>query len=594
MRQHNRAVLSLLPISVVALALLGLSFALRASPVTLAQAEQSTPLPKLYVFRVSVRSSEDVTRLTAGGWDVLEARGPDYLLVLGDDGVAQALRAQGFTVSIDQRLEIDSSSKPFSYYGGYRTVAEHYQHLDAIAAAHPDLAVVVDYGDSWRKVNSRPNGHDLKAICITRLRPGDCVLDPDTDKPRFLLLAAIHARELTTAELAWRWMDYLSDNYNVDPDVTALLDYNELWIAPVANPDGRVIVESGGNAPYLQRKNANNSLGACSVPPNGSNQHGVDLNRNANFQFGSAGSTTAPCDQTYRGASAASEPEEYALEALMQNLFHDQRGPALTDAAPLTTTGVMLTLHSFSDLVLLPWGWTECFIVCSGSQRAPNDAGLRSLGFRMSYYNGYATGQGSELLYAAGGTTDDWAYGVLGIPAVTFEIGSQFGSCGGFTPPYSCQDGTFWPLNRAALVYAAKSARQPYATALGPTAWTPVLNASFTAAGVPVTLTATIRDDLYGNTGVGRPAAQAISQAEVYVDVPPWAGGTPIALNAQDGSFNSASEGVIGQLDTALSVGRHILFVRGRDAAGNWGSVTAVWLYVVPTGNEVYLSIVTR
>ena len=57
------------------------------------------------------------------------------------------------------------------------------------------------------------------AICITKRRPNtnDCALTPDTDKPRFVLMAAIHARELTTSELAWRWMDELVNDYDVDP-----------------------------------------------------------------------------------------------------------------------------------------------------------------------------------------------------------------------------------------------------------------------------------------------------------------------------------------------------------------------------------------
>lgn len=551
-----------------------------------------TPAPRLVVLRVYVHSLDDVARLTAGGWDVLEARGPDYLLVMGDDVVMRRLRAQGFDVAIDHALDA-SAIRPFSYYGGYRTIAEHDQHMDGIAAAHPDLAVVVDYGDSWRKVNSQPDGHDLEAICITKLRAGDCALDPEADKPRFLLIAAVHARELSTAELAWRWIDYLVDNYDVDPDVTLLLDYNEMWIIPVANPDGRHIVEQGGNSPYLQRKNANDSLGNCSDPPTASNHHGVDLNRNADFQYGGASTSIDPCAQTYRGVHAASEPEEDALENLMRNLFRDQRGASITDTAPLTTTGAMLTLHSYGNLVLLPWGWTECFLSCPPSLRAPNDAGLRSFAFRMSYYNGYDTGQGSELLYAASGTTDDWAYGVLGIPGFTFEVGPQFFGCSGFTPSYSCQDGTFWPLQRGAFLYAAKSARQPYADTLGPTTLSVSLSVTHTAAGTPVTLTAVVDDNAYGSYGVGRPAAQAISAVEYTVDAPPWAGGTPIGMAPLDGAFNTSAETAAAQVDTALSAGRHTLFVRGRDAAGNWGPVTAQWLFVM-VDNSVYLPLVTR
>lgn len=518
------------------------------------------------IYRVLVRNADETRRLLDGGWDVIEARGPDYLLIVGDAADAEALRRQGFIVTPEQSA--GARFVPFMFYGGYRTVFEHYQHLDAVAAAYPHLARVIDYGDSWRKTTNPADAHDLKAICITRLRPGDCALNPNTDKPRFLMIAAIHARELSTSEMAWRWIDDLVAGYGSDPDVTWLLDHQEMWVVPVANPDGRFIVETAN--PW-QRKNANTTH--C---PSGA--FGVDLNRNASFAWGGSGSSGYACDETYRGPAPASEPEEYYLEALMQQLFHDQRGPLITDTAPLTTSGVMLTLHSYSNLVLLPWGWVQCPYgsPCPPHLRAPNDAGLRALGFRMSHFNGYQTGQAPELLYWADGTTDDWAYGALGIPAYTFEIGPADGSsCAYFHPDYACQDSLFWPQNRGAFVYAAKVARQPYALAHGPSA----LSLTLGVSGTLLTVAATIDDNTLGASGIDRPAAQPISAAEVYVDVPPWAGGVPIPMSAQDGSFDAASERVVGTLDIgSLNLGRQLVFVRGRDADGNWGPLTAMWI----------------
>lgn len=517
------------------------------------------------IYRVHVRDADEARRLLDGGWDLVEARGPDYLLIVGDAADAEALRRQGFAVTLESAGA--GQLAPFTFYGGYRTVFEHYQHLDAVAAAYPHLARVIDYGDSWRKTTSPTDPHDLKAICITRLRSGDCALNPNTDKPRFLLMAAIHARELSTSEMAWRWIDYLMTGYGADPDVTWLLDHQEMWVIPVANPDGRFIVETSN---VWQRKNANTTH--C---PTGA--FGVDLNRNANFAWGGSGSSGYACDETYRGLAPASEPEQYHLEALMQQLFHDQRGPLITDTAPLTTSGVMLTLHSYSNLVLLPWGWVNCAYgeSCPPDKRAPNDAGLRALGFRMSYFNGYNTGQASELLYWADGTTDDWAYGTLGIPAYTFEIGPAGGECSAFHPGYACQDSLFWPQNRGAFLYAAKVARQPYALAQGPSA----LSLTLGVSGTLLTVAATIDDNTLGADGFDRPAAQAISAAEVYVDVPPWAGGVPIPMAAVDGSFDAVSEQVLATLDSnSLSLGRQLVFVRGRDADGNWGPVTAMWI----------------
>ena len=69
---------------------------------------------------------------------------------------------------------------------------------------------------------------------------------------------------------------------------------------------------------------------------------------------------------------------------------------------------------------------------------------------------------------------------------------------------------------------------------------------------------------------------QVIAEAEAYVDLPPWrAGAVAIPLQPEDGSFNSTSEWAVGNIRTGP--GRHIVFIRGRDSAGNWGPITAVF-----------------
>jgi len=551
------------------LLLIGLAF---ASPA----AQPTNPT----IYRAYFTSAKQLEALTSQ-YDVLEARGKDargeYVLVMGDDELAAKLNAEGYALVAQQHIGMVNS--PLSFYGGYHSITEHYAHMDSIIAARPDLAQGVVYGQTWRKTQDPNSGYDLRAICLTKQRPGDCALNPNTDKPRFFLMAAIHARELTTSEMVWRWMDDLVAKYNVDPDVTALLDYNEIWMIPLTNPDGRQMVEQGNadaGFPWYQRKNEHAQIpSTCSNPPTSWNQDGIDLNRNASFRWGGVGTSTNPCDLVYRGASAGSEPEEVALENLVSQLFHDQRGPLDTDAAPITTTGSFLTLHSYSNLVLLPWG--------DNTPNTPNDAALRSFAFRMSSFNGYVTGRPAEVLYGVSGSSDDWAYGTLGIPAFTFEIGPGGGSCTDFFPPYSCQDSLFWPLNRNAFYFAAKNARQPYESALGPVTLTPTLSSGRVGAGTSVTLTAIVDDGLYGNAAgsVGQPASQVISAAQVFVDVPPWAGGVPIPMTAQDGAFNAAQETALAALNTSgLATGRHALFVRAQDANGNWGAITAQWLSV--------------
>jgi cell division septation protein DedD len=48
-----------------------------------------------------------------------------------------------------------------------------------------------------------------------------------------------------------------------------------------------------------------------------------------------------------------------------------------------------------------------------------------------------------------------------------------------------------------------------------------------------------------------------------------------------DGSFNSPVEGAEATLDTgSLSIGRHVILVRGKDDQNNWGPYSAAFLDV--------------
>jgi hypothetical protein len=424
----------------------------------------------LFVYRVAAASPAAAEQLFAGGYDVLENRTGNDLFVLGDAATKARLQADGFRPVVSERLAALGGKPPATrlvphaaaptvasvdetYFGGYHTVAAQYAHLEKVAADHPDLAAVVDYGDSYLKTRDPATGYDLKAICLTRRQSGDCALSPAAPKPRFLLMTQIHAREIVTGDIAWRFIDHLATGYGSDPAVTSLLDGTEIWVVPIANPDGVDVVQQGGVQPYLQRKNLNASAGSgCANPPTAASQVGVDLNRNAGTHWNTSGTSSQPCAQTYPGTRADSEPETRALEGLFRQLFADQRGPADGDAAPADTRGAMISIHSYAGMNLYPWAWS--------TSDSPNEAGLKAIATRMSTYNGYRNGQPGDILYTAAGGTDDWTYGELGIASFTIETAS----CGSFTPAYSCAEQDY-NRNLPALMYVAGIAGAPYGTA---------------------------------------------------------------------------------------------------------------------------------
>ena len=414
----------------------------------------SAQQPDLPVMWRVPASAAGVQALAKAGFDVAETdSGAGVAYVVGDQAVAGKLRTLGYQPTVFDAIYKEApGARPNAveadtFYGGYRTPAAHEAHLSQVVANHPDLATKYNIGQSWKKTKGQ-GGHDIFAICLTKKQAGDCTMSTTSPKPKFFLMAQIHARELSTGELAWRWIDYLADGYATDATAKSILDTTEVWVVPIANPDGVDIVASGGNSPKLQRKNADNSRGGCT----GTNI-GIDLNRNSTFKWG--GDSTAPCSETYQGPTAGSEPEVTALENLFRAIYPDQRGPGSNDPAPTTARGVMITLHSYGNDIIIPWGFTQA--------TAPNDAQYRKLGAKMAASNGYLVGTNEETVgYDTTGTTDDYTYGTFGVFSVTFEVGGSSGTCGGFLPKYTCVDSTFWPKNKGAFITAAKAAAAPY------------------------------------------------------------------------------------------------------------------------------------
>jgi hypothetical protein len=291
----------------------------------------------------------------------------------------------------------------------------------------------------------------------------------------------------------------------------------------------------------------------------------VDLNRNSSFRWGGNGSSPYECNEFYKGPSDVSEPETAAIQSYVASLFPDRRGPGDNDSAPSDYEGLFITLHSYGNMVLWPWGDTHV--------EPPNSDELGNLGRKFAYFNHYAAYQ-SIGLYPTSGTNDDWAYGALGVPAYTFELGNAFfESC-------SHYESETWPANLPALIYALKAARRPYYNPAGPDTTSLTLSQARVPRGAPVTLTARADNTRYSSG----PTSTAILAAHYSLDTPTWQDGVEThSLSAQDGAYNTNLENLTGTIDTsALAVGRHTVFVESQDASGYWGVSGAIFLTVDP------------
>ncbi len=177
----------------------------------------------------------------------------------------------------------------------YPDLAEVEAIMTETAASYPAICKMVDLTTTYG-APATFEGRHLYALKIS-----DNV-NLDEDEPSMLVVSTHHARELVAPVIALLAIERFTSQYGIDPDLTAIVDQNELWIAPVWNPDGYNEVFVGNN---FWRKNRR-------VFPSGT---GVDLNRNyrIGWESGCAGSTS-PTSETYKGPSAGSEAETQTLE----------------------------------------------------------------------------------------------------------------------------------------------------------------------------------------------------------------------------------------------------------------------------------------
>ncbi len=291
-------------------------------------ATPSPPHAPLRLLAVDTRGPGDLAALQELGLDVLRREDGERALVAATDPELARLAAGGlrFTV-LEPDLELATRRELGSAASAYHTFEEVVAELDRLRAARPDLVgPKLAIGRSWE-------GRPILAVKISD-HP-----EIDEDEPEVLFDALHHAREPIGMETLLQTMDWLIENYDRDPEVRALVDGRELWFVPVVNPDGYAWGGIGG----MWRKNRR---------PNADGSFGVDLNRNYGYQwaYDDLGSSPVPSSQTYRGPAPFSEPETAAMrDFILSHRF---------------VTG--MTLHAYSEINLLPYGWAEAKLEDAG------------------------------------------------------------------------------------------------------------------------------------------------------------------------------------------------------------------------------------
>lgn len=368
------------------------------------------------VVRVYYNDRKQVTTLNELGMDVWTVQ-DKFVLGQVPEGLLNRIKKTNLRVEMLSPKEGYSVKNQFD--PNYHTYDELTTELRAIAGKYPNLVKLGEIGKSWETTKGKAS----RSLWSMRINGKGT---PDS-KPGIVFFGNHHARELVTVEIPLLLIKHLLDNYGKDADITNMLDTTDIWVIPMVNPDGHTLAEQGNN----WRKNKNDNK---DVSPTAS--MGVDLNRNYGHQWNTGGSSADTRSETYHGKNAFSEPETQAIRDFMKGQKNLK---------------IMMSYHSFSNLILYPWGWSK--------SPTPDAAKFKTIGGKLGAMSGYKA-QSAADLYIASGITDDYAYAQLKMLAFTTEIGS-WGD--GFDPPYS-KVSQFWKENLPGALYLIKLAGDSNAT----------------------------------------------------------------------------------------------------------------------------------
>ena len=289
---------------------------------------------------------------------------------------------------------------------GYHSYESASAELAQLEEDYPNLCQRVSLGKT-------SEGRDIWALRISE----DVSSDKTSSKPGVVITGCHHAREWMSVEIPLHVAHEIVTGYGNDEASTQRLKDGEVWIIPIANPDG---YEHSRNSDNMWRKNrAPVEHDAMGHP---TSAIGVDLNRNywdgseENFPLyrpkGDKPNSTwddfsatsdNPRKDTYRGPKGGSEIETQALMDL--NLGH-------------TNIRGVLNHHSYGNLILHPWGVTH--------KPTDRDEMYQQIGTKMNEAmdNSFELESSAEL-YPASGDSDDVAHANNVVP-FTLEVGRSF------------------------------------------------------------------------------------------------------------------------------------------------------------------------
>nr|XP_022920402.1 zinc carboxypeptidase-like [Onthophagus taurus]XP_022920403.1 zinc carboxypeptidase-like [Onthophagus taurus] len=256
--------------------------------------------------------------------------------------------------------------RAFGWTSYYRT-NDIYNWMDDMARRFPSWVRVVVGGRSHEN-------REIRGLHISFSR--------NNENNAVFLEGGIHAREwISPAVVTFIINELLT---STDSTVRAMAERYDWYIFPIFNPDG---YEWSHTRNRMWRK-TRVPYGICT---------GADPNRNWDYRWNTGGASNFPCMDTFAGPRPFSEPETKSMSEYIKSIN--------------SKLIAYITFHSFTQLLLYPYGHTRENLDNAAELQAVGEAAARSLARR--YGTQFRVGNVAATIYIATGGSMDWVKGVF-------------------------------------------------------------------------------------------------------------------------------------------------------------------------------------
>ncbi|EDW52297.1 zinc carboxypeptidase [Drosophila sechellia] len=284
------------------------------------------------------------------------------------------------SLSLDIEPIADANRRSDDYsWSEYHELNDTHRWMQNLVGKYPDVVSVFVAGQSYE-------GRELLGLRINHN-------DGRAEKQSIFLEAGMHAREWIGPATATYFANELLSSQQ--QEIMSLARSYVWYILPHANPDGYV---------YTHKTNR---MWRKTRSPQDKNCVGTDPNRNWGFHWREVGASSDPCSESYAGPKAFSEPEAETLSQFLKSV-----------PEPMF---MYLSLHSFSQLLLYPYGHTSA--LPENHRQLEQIFNVAVGAMKRRYGTRYTGGNVYDAIYPAAGSSMDWAYGVLNVKySFTYEL----------------------------------------------------------------------------------------------------------------------------------------------------------------------------